>query len=139
MNSFKIATNPHAPKHIIVTEISDKRQIGEDWICGHDFKSFEQAEEVATAASEFAGIEYIPTESNGYFEVIEAPKELEPVSYYFNGDSYPCGYIKTISKTLKKITTTEGKVFYRRKRSGSWMMGPWSMIHGHHYEQNPHF
>ena len=139
MNSFKIATNPHAPNHIIVTEISDKRQIDNDWICGHDFKSVEQAEEVANAASVFAGIEYLPTESNGYFEVIEAPKRLEPVSYYFNGDAYPCGYIKTISKTLKKIITTEGKVFYRRKRSGCWMMGPWSMIYGHYNERNPHF
>jgi hypothetical protein len=139
MNFFKIEQNPHAPKHIMVTAISKETQTGDGWIYKHDFKSFEHALEIADAASIFAGFDYIATESNGYFEVIEAPKELEPVSYSFNGDSYPCGYIKTISKTLKKITTTEGNVFYRRKLSGSWMMGPWSMIHGHHHEQNPHF
>ena len=140
MNSFKIATNPHAPNHIIVTEISDKRQIDNDWICGHDFKSFEQAEEVANAASVFAGIDYIPTESNGYFEVVVAPKVNDPVSYAFNGDYYPCGYIASISKTMKKITTTDGGVFYRKRNSGTWLKHKtWSLIDGHHSELNPHF
>jgi hypothetical protein len=139
MNFFKIAQNPHAPVHIIVTDISDKTQHGEGWVYMHDFKSFEQAFEVAEAASKFAGVDYIATESNGYFEVIQAPQILDLVSYYFNGDSYPCGHIKSISKTMKKITTNEGKVFYRRKLSGSWVMNnTWSMISGHHYEQNPH-
>jgi hypothetical protein len=140
---FKTQQNPHAPVHIIVVEISDKVQHTDGWVSRHDFKSFEQALEVADAASCFDGVDYIATDAGDHcsprYDVIKAPALLDPVSYYFNGDSYPCGYIKSISKTLKKITTTEGKVFYRSRNSGSWKRKSWSMIEGHHNERNPHF
>ena len=140
MKYFKVEQHPHAPNHVIVTAISDEHQHGEGWIYRHSFDSFEHAEKVAEAASNFAGIDFIPTESNGYFEVVEAPKVNDPVSYAFNGDAYPCGYIKSISKTLKKITTTDGKTFYRKRNTGTWLMHKtWSLIDGHHNELNPHF
>jgi hypothetical protein len=140
MNFFKIEQNPHAPVNIIVTAISKEAQHGEGWVYEHDFKSFEEATKVAEAASIFVGIDYIPTESNGYFDVVRAPKLNDPVSYAFNGDYYPCGYIKSISKTMKKITTTDGDVFYRRRNTGTWLKhNVWSLVSGHHNERNPHF
>lgn len=140
MKYFKVEQNPHAPVNIIVTAISDEYQHGEGWVYRHSFKSFEETTRVADAASNFAGIDYIPTESNGYFEVVVAPKVNDPVSYAFNGDYYPCGYIKSVSKTMKKITTTDGGVFYRKRNSGTWLKHKtWSLIDGHHSELNPHF
>jgi hypothetical protein len=140
MKYFKVEQNPHAPVNIIVTAISEEHQFGDGWIYRHSFDSFEHATKVADAASNFAGIDFIPTESNGYFEVITAPKLNDPVSYAFNGDYYPCGYIKSISKTMKKITTTDGDVFYRRRNTGTWLKhSVWSLVSGHHNERNPHF
>jgi hypothetical protein len=140
MKYFKVEQNPHAPVNIIVTAISNETQWGEGWVCRNEFKSFEEATRVADAASNFAGIDYIPTESNGYFEVVVAPKVNDPVSYAFNGDYYPCGHIKSVSKTMKKITTTDGGVFYRKRNTGTWLKHKtWSLIDGHHNERNPHF
>jgi hypothetical protein len=144
MNFFKTQQNPHAPVHIIVVEISDKAQHAEGWVSRHDFKTFEQAQEVADAASRFEGVDYIATDAGDYcsprYDVIKAPQHLAPVSYCFNGDSYPCGHIKTISKTLKKITTTTGKTFYRKRNTGCWVShGIWSMVQGHVEARNPHF
>ena len=144
MNFFKTQQNPHAPVHIIVVEISDKAQHAEGWVSRHDFKSFEQAQEVADAASRFEGVDYIATDAGDYcsprYDVIKAPQHLAPVSYTFNGDCYPCGHIKTISKTMKKITTTTGKTFYRKRNTGCWVShGIWSMVEGHIEQLNPHF
>jgi len=143
MNFFKTQQNPHAPVHIIVVEISDRVIHSEGWVCRHDFKTFEQAQEVADAASIFEGVDYIATDAGAHtsprYDVIKAPQLLDPVSYSFNGDSYPCGYIKTISKTMKKITTTDGHTFYRYKQTGSWMRKCWYMVGGHIEERNPHF
>jgi len=140
MKYFKVEQNPHAPVNIIVTAISNETQWGEGWVCRNEFKSFEEATRVADAASNFEGIDYIPTESNGYFEVVVAPKVNDPVSYAFNGDYYPCGHIKSVSKTMKKITTTDGGVFYRKRNTGTWLKHKtWSLIDGHHNERNPHF
>jgi hypothetical protein len=143
MNFFKTQQNPHAPVHIIVVEISDRVIHSEGWVSRHDFKTFEQAQEVADAASIFEGVDYIATDAGAHtsprYDVIKAPQLLDPVSYSFNGDSYPCGYIKTISKTMKKITTTDGHTFYRYKQTGSWMRKCWYMVGGHIEERNPHF
>jgi hypothetical protein len=124
-------------------EISDRVIHSEGWVSRHDFKTFEQAQEVADAASIFEGVDYIATDAGEWcsprYDVIKAPQVLDPVSYAFNGDAYPCGYIKTISKTMKKITTTTGKTFYRKRNTGSWVSAPcWFMVEGHISERNPH-
>ena len=143
MKFFKTQQNPNAPIHIIVTEISEKAQHEEGWVSRDDFKSFEQAQEVADAASCFDGVDYIATDEGGHslmrFDVIKAPKMLDEVSYTINGDYYPCGHIKSISKTMKKIVTTTGKTFYRKRNTGAWMDHCWAMVQGHHTDKNPHF
>ena len=143
MNFFKTQPNPHAPVHIIVVEISNEAQHADGWVSRYNFESFEQAQEVADAASIFEGVDYIATDAGEWcsprYDVIRAPQVLDPVSYAFNGDAYPCGYIKTISKTMKKITTTTGKTFYRKRNTGSWVSAPcWFMVEGHISERNPH-
>jgi hypothetical protein len=117
---------------------------GAGWACRQDFDSFMLAQQVADSASKLTGKLYVATDAgNGVYpryDVIETPAVGDDVSYSFNGDSYPCGKIVSVSKTLKKITTSEGKVFYRRKSSGCWLMnGTWALVGGHRYEKNPHF
>ena len=144
MNFFKTQPNPHAPVHIIVVEISDKTQHTDGWVSRNDFKTFEQAEEVAEAASRFEGVDYIATDAGAYcsprYDVIKAPQRLAPVSYCFNGDYYPDGTVTKVSKTFQ-ITTSTGKVYRRKGLTSGWCQsgGTWGLVAGHHYEQNPHF
>ena len=112
-----------------------------------DWKTFDRAKHIAKCLNEEykdEGRVYIATDAGSSvsprYDVIEAPYVGDEVSYSFNGDSYPCGTIASISKTLKKITTTTGMSFYRRGESGSWVSnGTWTLIPGHIYEQNPSF
>ena len=71
--------------------------------------------------------------------IARAPAIGDPVSMSFNGDSYPCGTIAKISKNLRRVETSERKVFYRRQETGRWLYGGWALINGHIREQNPHF
>jgi len=109
-----------------------------------DWKSLEEVEGLALRLTAMTGKTYLGTDSgpgvSPRFEVIEAPKVGDPVSQGFNGDYYPCGEITKITKGWR-ITTSTGKVFNRRKNSGSWKMvnGHSSMVAGHISEQNPHF
>lgn len=144
MYFFKTQAHRRAANLVEVVAISQQSQVGEGWQCRWDWKTFEDAERVADAASIFEGVDYIAVDNgaNSFprYDIIKAPQLLDAVSYCFNGDSYPCGHIKTISKSMKKITTTTGETFYRQKQSGCWLMNrTWSMIAGHVQERNPHF
>ena len=113
----------------------------------NDWKSLEAAQEVATALTAKYDALYIATDAGGHvsprYDVIEAPKVGDAVSYEFNGDSYPCGHITAISDSLRRIVATEGttqRVFWRRKQTGAWINGgTWSLRPGHTYKQNPSF
>jgi hypothetical protein len=110
----------------------------------HDWKTMQDAEDIALLLNLHNDEKYIAIDNGEWcsprFDVLRMPQVGDDVSYGFNGDYYPCGKIKSISKTLKKITTTEGKDFFRRRQSGSWVMnGTWSLIHGTINERNPHF
>lgn len=105
-----------------------------------DWKTFEAAAEVAAEL----GPNYIATDAghgvSPRYDVIELPKVGDKVSYAFNGDYYPCGEIASISKSLKLITTTEGRKFYRVRQTGCWKnAGTWSLVPGHVSKQNPEF
>lgn len=87
-------------------------------------------------------IAYQTTYAFSRYVAVPAPKVGDPVSYAFNGDSYPDGEIATISPTLAKIVTTTGTVYNRQKtRPGAWMRkgGTFSMVKGHVNKRNPHF
>jgi hypothetical protein len=110
----------------------------------HDLASFDQATDMAAELSQATGAKFIPTDAGEWvyprYDVIELPKVGSKVSYAFNGDYYPCGEISAISASLKIITTTTGKKFYRRRLSGAWVNdGTWSLIPGHVNRRNPEF
>lgn len=120
-------------------DIEDKRT----WVSRWDLNSLEDAQLLADKVTAFAGKPYIATDAGSStfprFDVREAPQVGDKVSYSFNGDSYPCGVITSISKTGKRITTSEGKIFNRYKQTGSYKSHCWYMVAGHIEERNPHF
>lgn len=117
--------------------------LGAGWCNRNDFDSMAVAQSVAASLSENLGVAFIATDAGPHchpqFDVIEAPVVGAEVSYAFNGDSYPCGKIAKISDSLRRVETDSGKVFYRRKESGSWLHQGWSMVAGHVSKWNPSF
>lgn len=108
--------------------------------CRWNWKTFEEAQEVAQAL----GSAYVACDAGANvsprYDVRELPRVGDKVSYAFNGDSYPCGVIKSISKSLKLIVTDRGDKFYRVRQTGSWRKdGTWSLVAGHVSERNPEF
>lgn len=141
---YQVQQHRNAPNEIEVVGIyaEDEPKLG--LISRWDINSMELAEKIADAASVYAGVDYLAVDRGSSvsprYDVILAPQQFDKVSYYFNGDSYPCGVIKSISKSYKRIVTSEGQVFYRRKQSGAWIYAKtWSMIDGWHNDRNPHF
>jgi hypothetical protein len=110
----------------------------------HDWASYEEVQALAMFVTVTEGTDYIGIDNGNHvsprFDIIEPPKINDEVSYAFNGDCYPCGTIERITKGGMVITST-GKRFNRRKLSGAWIMvgGTWSLVQGHHSEQNPSF
>lgn len=119
------------------------------WKQGHenrnDWKTFAAAEEIAKVL----GAEFIATDAGEWvsprYDVQRLPKVGEKVSYTFNGDTYPCGIIESVSKAAghRRIVADENgtkHVFWRRRLSGSWVKdGTWSLTGGHINERNPSF
>lgn len=107
-----------------------------------DWETLDQVVEIANDLTSSTNVLYIPIQrSNAYpkFDVIKAPAVGDDVSKGFNGDFYPCGKIVRISKTLKRITTSNGDVFYRRAETGAWIAGAFTLVSGIIDRQNPHF
>ena len=108
-----------------------------------NIKSFEHATELAAAETKATGKLHIACDRGEYcaprYYVAPVPVVGEEVSYAINGDYYPCGVVTSVSKTLKKITTSEGKSFYRSKLSGVWKSGYVSLVSGHINRLNPEF
>ena len=120
----------------------------------NDWKTFDHANVAAIRAEQFMGKPYIAVDRGDHvhprFDVIAAPQVGDDVSQSFNGDSYPCGKIVSISPSMGRIETSDGTVFTRRKpgrgssvdRSALWIVkgsSCFSMIPGHHDRRNPHF
>lgn len=110
----------------------------------HDIESMEAATLLAASLTDLSGHHFIAIDRGDWhwpqFGVIPAPRVGEPVSISFNGDRYPCGRIKSISTSLRVITTTDGRTFYRKRQSAAWVNDKtWTMIPGHISEKNPSF
>lgn len=74
--------------------------------------------------------------------MIAAPRVGAPVSYAFNGDYHPDGEITKVGTGPKaRVTTSTGSVYYRWKKTASWIKagGTWRMVHGHVDRRNPSF
>lgn len=115
-----------------------------------DFKTFEDATRIASSANRYLANgtrRFIPVDAGPHthprFDVIEAFKVGDAVSYSFNGDTYPDGEIIKIGGGRREtITTSTGRRYNRYKLTGSWRSagtGTWALCRGHIYEQNPSF
>lgn len=131
-------------------------KIGTDVTCRADWTRDSdggkaRSERIAAELNEACGeVRYIAIDDGVHvyprYDVIELPQIGDKVSREFNGDSYPCGVITSISKgpDFRRITTTlptGGKlVFHRRGKSATWLnAGTWSLIPGHIEKRNPSF
>lgn len=114
------------------------------WQTRHAWESFERVQQIASELTALTGNTYLPVDNGSFtwprYDVVEAPKVGDKVSYAFNGDYYPDGEIVKITNGWR-ITTSTGNKYNRRKNSGNWRMigGTWSLVQGHINERNPHF
>lgn len=132
----------------VVTDVADRitddeRRSG-GWLCRWDFQSLEVAEQIAAAATKHTGAPHVATDTpytGPRFDVVQAPYLGDPVSYSFNGDSYPDGYVTKVSDNLRRVETSTGSVYYRRKSTGTWKKqgGTWSLVRGWRNDRNPEF
>ena len=139
------------------TEISTEHPVGDGdtfsrdgkngWQNRNDWKTFDEVSRIARYLTAMTGETYLPSDAGPHrspqYDIIKAPKIGDEVSYSFNGDSYPDGTIVKISPNWM-VTTSTGKRYNRSRQGvgGGWQSvggGSWSLIPGHHYEQNPSF
>lgn len=130
--------------------ISDDHQHGDGWeTARHTCKTMAEAEALtAEVNAQFGerGDIFLACDKGSHtwprYDVIRAPKVGTPVSYSFNGDSYPDGHITKVGGTnCSRVYTDTGSVYNRRRQSASWIKrgGTWSLIQGHVDERNPSF
>ncbi|BES53148.1 hypothetical protein [Aeromonas phage phiWae14] len=117
------------------------KEAGDIVVSRWDWKSLEQAEQVVELFSEKESLLAVDRGEwvSPRFDVVRMPQVGDEVSRSFNGDYYPEGTIVKISKSLQ-ITTSTGKTFYRRKKTGTWLYSKmWGLVQGHHNKWNPEF
>lgn len=107
---------------------------------GRSWTNRNTADRIAQLLTEHEGHLFIAVQSSSTdFDIIEAPVVGDKVSYAINGDCTPCGVITKISASMRVITTSTGKKFYRRGESGAWYNCKYfGLVSGHIYERNPH-
>lgn len=117
-----------------------------DMISPRDCKSFDEVEKIAKELNEVVGeVRYIGTDAGEWvsprYNVQELPKVGDEVSYSFNGDTYPDGTIVKISgKNHQIITTSSGRKYYRRRKTGGWRHDKtWWLVSGHISTYNKEF
>ena len=108
-----------------------------------DYKDMAHVERLASELSEATGSLYVATDAGSgvspRYDVIKAPAVGDAVSYAFNGDYYEDGEIVAVSSSLKVVTTSSGKKYYRKALTGRWLYSKtWTLVQGHRNEQNPH-
>lgn len=131
-----------------VAEVSDsiKNCVHSEWQSRWDWKDFATVERLAASATKATGKLHIGIDNGPYiaprYDVAEAPKVGDKVSYAFNGDYYPDGEIVHVTPgSLRQVKTSTGNTYYRRKQTDSWKQtgGTWSLVQGHIDQRNPCF
>ncbi|USN16348.1 hypothetical protein PLUTO_00320 [Luteibacter phage vB_LflM-Pluto] len=127
-----------------VIEVTDKVQRGTQWTSRWDIRTMAEADLTASGATKLTNRLHIAIDSgpsvSPRYDVIEAPKVGDKVSYAFNGDYYPDGEIVRIGESMRVITTSTGNKYWRRKKTGSWILrGTWTLVQGHRDDKNPCF
>lgn len=114
------------------------------WKTDQDLESFERAEKWAADASALLNKKYLAYQT-AYrlhpYGIMEAPVVGDPISYEFNGDAYPDGYIERVTPSFHTVFSTTGSIYRRKKKSPGWIKagGTWWMVPGHINKRNPSF
>ena len=115
------------------------------WESRWEWKSWLDAAKVANELNLACGEvgRYVPTDAgpcvSPRYDVIEAPRVGDEISYAYNGDYYPDGEIVKISGSKRIVYSSTGNKYWRRKNSGAWLKGGmWCLVPGHISERNPH-
>lgn len=125
-----------------IDRIREELKNNEDKIFTSDISSFENAQNIASLATEITGNTYLAADNGPNircYGIIKAPQIGDSVSCGFNGDFYPVGKITHISANFKKIVTCTKNTFYRYKQTPLWKDGSFVMVKGTIDERNPHF
>lgn len=142
MNKYELAKKlmaEEAPKRIF--EALQKGECPNGW----DLVSYSQAGDIAEQLTRDTGKLHLPCDYGDarrpQFEVVKVPVVGEPCSKGFNGDRYPCGYIKSVSASGRVVVTDGGLKFYRRGKTAAWVQegGTWGLIQGHVSTYNREF
>lgn len=137
--------NEHNEATAVVATHEEAEALPGRTISRHDIVDFDQALWIGFHLQVNTGLVFLAIDKgesvHPRFDVIKPPVVGDEVSFGFNGDYYPCGTVTSVSKSYKVIHTSDGKRFYRRKQSGSWIQarGTWSLVKGHHDERNQSF
>ncbi len=134
----------HNDETIVVVSTPDNKMPDSEWNRPSACKSLLEAVELAMTCTESFGEQYIGVDEGPNvlprFGIDKLITVGEIVSYGFNGDYYPCGTVTKISKTFRKIETSDGSVFHRRKNTNGWFKdGTWCLVVGYYNERNPSF
>ena len=102
-----------------------------------DLDTFRMAFDVANAFTKFTGKEHLPVDNGDHcyprFEIVVAPVVGDLISYGIGGDRYLDGVITKITgSNFKKIHSSTGNCYLRRRLSASWKNGSCSLIVGEH-------
>lgn len=128
-----------------ITEVINGHTKFADGTYGPDVSSYDNAVEIAASLTERTGKLHLGVDRGEYvwprFDVIEFDvKAGTEVSMGFNGDYYPQGTVKRVSKDYRIVTLDNGKRFFRRRLTAAWVNeGTWSLIPGVKDERNPSF
>ena len=142
-NGLPTGVSSERPKGEGVTFSRDAKN---GWQTRNDWTSFQQVCTIAQYLTAMTGKQYLGADAGSStsprYDIIEAPKVGDPISYGFNGDYYPDGSVARITPNWMIVSTTGSK--YNRSRQGAgpgWnkVGGTWSMVSGHVDERNPSF
>ncbi|AGN30063.1 hypothetical protein VPFG_00060 [Vibrio phage nt-1] len=136
--------------NLTTRSVTSEHSVAQQWLQErHDVQSrwdwdCDTIEQVAEVCKMIDDERYMVTDAGAgcspRFDIIEKPQVGDEVSYAFNGDYYPDGEIAKISKTMKMITTTTGKKYYRKQLTGRWVnAGTWTLVQGHVSKLNEEF
>lgn len=113
----------------------------------NDLETYAEAEKIAAVLNTQANAEqWIATDEGSNvsprYDVVRLPQVGDAVSFEFNGDAYPDGFIESVGTGVKRVVrTSTGSTYYRRKLTGGWQKegGTWWMVKGHVSKRNPSF